>query len=159
MDAHTCLNCDNQYAGKLCPQCGQKSHTHRYTFAAILHDIPHSVFHVDRGLLYTFRQLMYSPGKAIKEFLTGKRVDHVSPFAYLILLCAIRTFIDHQTAALSINVVFKSEIIVSRDIAIFFSKYPALMLCVIVPFLSFWSWIFNRFLRTTIGRISYCTFT
>ncbi|RYD58013.1 MAG: DUF3667 domain-containing protein [Sphingobacteriales bacterium] len=145
MDAHTCLNCDNEYAGKFCPQCGQKSHTHRYTFAAILHDIPHSVFHVDRGLMYTFRQLMYRPGKAIKEFLTGKRVDHFSPFAYLILLCAIRTFIHHQTYAFSIANTGDStfELVVSREVAIFFAKYPALMLCAIVPFLSFWSWILN----------------
>jgi hypothetical protein len=145
MESGSCLNCGNNYNGNFCPQCGQKRHTHRYTLATIIHDIPHSVFHVDRGIFYTFKELTYRPGKAIREFITGKRVTHFSPFAYLMILCAIRTFIDHQTSTFDLQktIIDQEFIVANLEVTIFFAKYPALMLCAIVPFLSFWSWIFN----------------
>jgi hypothetical protein len=82
--------------GKYCPQCGQKAKTERVTFSDIMHEIPHSIFHVDKGGLYTLIQLLYGPGKAVREYLAGKRVSFFLPFAYLFLLSGITAFITHQ---------------------------------------------------------------
>lgn len=135
-----CLNCGTRYTGHFCTHCGQKAHTRRITFATILHDIPHSVFHIDKGFFFTLKQLAIRPGKAIKEYLDGKRVRHFSPLAYLLLLCTVSTFISHT---------IKGEAhpgpgILFPRAAAFFYNYPALMFCAFIPFMSFWSWLFNR---------------
>lgn len=138
-----CLNCGTAYKGNFCPECGQKHNTHRITFQAILHDIPHSVLHIDKGLFFTFRQLIYMPGKLIKNYLSGKRVNYFSPFAYLFLLCAVSSFVTHFTAArLHTGTEISSSILFPR-VAVFFEHYPALMFCILTPFISVWSWLFN----------------
>lgn len=139
-----CLNCGAEYSGKFCPTCGQKQATHRITFPGILHEIPHSVFHLDKGLFYTFVQLLYRPGKAITDYVGGKRVNYSGPIGYLILLCAISSFITHFSAG-SIHVSMTiSRGVLFPHVAEFFKEYMALMFCALVPFISFWSWLFNR---------------
>lgn len=142
--AATCLNCGTAYAGNFCPECGQKKNTHRITFAAILHEIPHSVFHIDKGFFYTFIQLLYRPGYAIKDYLQGKRIRYFSPIAYLLLLCAASSVFNHQVADVINEKATMPDDILFPRLAIFFAHYPALMLCALTPFLSLWSWLFNR---------------
>lgn len=137
-----CLNCNNEYSGKFCPQCGQKSNTHKITLATIVHDIPHSVFHLDKGIPYTLLQLLYRPGTAIKEYLDGKRMRFFSPLGYLFFLAAISSFINHEAAdrmhgTMPANIMFPK-------LSVFFNHYPALMFCILAPFIAFWSWVFNR---------------
>ena len=143
MEGH-CLNCGHTYMGNFCPQCGQKKNTHKFTLVNILHEVPHSVFHVDKGFPYTFKELIYRPGNAIREYISGKRVTHFSPFAYLLILCTIRTFVDHRVTSLMDKHYTINPHILFPEVGLFFKAYPALMLCLLVPFLSFWSWLFNR---------------
>ena len=84
-----CLNCGHQFEGKFCSQCGQKSATHRFTMHEWLHEIPHSIFHVDSGFFYTAKALFTRPGEAIREYLSGKRKLLFSPFLYLLVMCGI----------------------------------------------------------------------
>jgi len=139
-----CLNCGNTNTGKFCSACGQKSNTNRITLTAILHQVPHSVLNIDKGLLFTFIQLTYRPGKAISDYLHGKRAQYFSPIAYLLFLCAASSFIIHITTEyLHLHYSFSSRLLFP-DIAEFFSRYPALMLCILTPFITFWAWLFNR---------------
>ena len=84
-----CKNCANKVVSNFCSFCGQANHTKRIDAHYIIHDIPHSVFHVDKGLPYTFIQLTTNPGKALLEYLKGKRVKFFKPFAYVIILSTI----------------------------------------------------------------------
>jgi hypothetical protein len=56
-----CLNCETALVGPRCHVCGQSRATGRLTLQRLLHDIPHSVFHVDRGLLPTLHGLFLKP--------------------------------------------------------------------------------------------------
>lgn len=138
----SCLNCDTKFTSKFCPACGQKAKTHRYTFAAIVHDIPHSFLHIDKGFFYTFKQLAIRPGKTIKEYLAGKRVNHFSPFAYLFLLCTANALVANFIV--SIGTISNIDQMLFPGVVMFFWKYPALAYCSFIPFMSFWSWLFNR---------------
>lgn len=140
----TCLNCETAYSGKYCPNCGQKKDTHRFSFATIIHDIPHSVFHIDKGLFFTFLVLLYKPGKAIKDYIAGKRVNYFQPFAYLFLLSAASSFVAHKAAMYEPTPVDITHRLLNLRVAVFFAHYPALIFCTILPFISFWSWIFNK---------------
>ncbi|MGJ1204339.1 DUF3667 domain-containing protein [Sphingobacterium lactis] len=88
-----CLNCEFNFKGNYCPNCGQSSHEHRIDAHYFLHDIPHSVFHVDKGFFYTLKCLFTRPGVMIKDYLDGKRVPYFRPFAFVLIMTTICSLI------------------------------------------------------------------
>ncbi len=91
----TCKNCGTTIQGLYCHQCGQAASTHRLGFGDLWHDFQHGLFHVDKGLLYTVKQLFSRPGHSIREYLQGKRVKHFRPFSLVIILSGIFGFLYH----------------------------------------------------------------
>lgn len=88
--APACLNCGTALHDQFCAHCGQNAHTHRFTLRhLLLHDLPHAVWHVDKGLLYTLRRMATQPGATIHEYLAGQRAQHFHPFSYLVILAAV----------------------------------------------------------------------
>jgi hypothetical protein len=81
-----CLNCGHTLKEKFCPNCGQSAHTEDINFKYLIHELQHSLLHVDKGILYTARELFKRPGHSIREYIEGKRVKHFKPFAYVFLL-------------------------------------------------------------------------
>jgi hypothetical protein len=84
----TCKNCDHNFEGNFCYNCGQTAHTHEIDFKSIVHEIQHSIFHFDKGILYTTKELFSRPGDSIRAYIEGKRVKHFKPFAYVLFLSA-----------------------------------------------------------------------
>lgn len=79
------MNCSEPVSKKFCPNCGQKTDTHRITFKHfILHDILHGVWHFERGILFTLKEAIIRPGNAALDYISGKRVRYYNVF-YLIL--------------------------------------------------------------------------
>jgi hypothetical protein len=143
----SCLNCTQSYEGRFCPECGQKAQTHRITFTSIAHDIPHSVFHVDKGFVYTFIQLLKDPGSSIRGFIEGKRIKHYAPFAYLFILSAATSLVAHFKG-FYFETFLHRHLITSPNIpflsaSLFFNKYPALMFCLLIPVMSLCTYLFN----------------
>jgi hypothetical protein len=93
----TCKNCNDAYNGNFCPACGQKAATHEIDGKYIMHEIPHAIFHVDKGILYTIGQLSTRPGKTVLEYIRGRRVKHYSPIAYILILSAIFLLVNKFT--------------------------------------------------------------
>lgn len=90
-----CLNCNNNFEGAFCNLCGQKSATHRFTMHEWLHEIPHSILHVDSGFFVTIKTLFLRHGNAIREYLQGKRKLLFSPFLYVLILCGVFVVVSH----------------------------------------------------------------
>jgi Protein of unknown function (DUF3667) len=93
-----CLNCSTAFEGNFCNECGQKAKTHRFTLHEWMHEIPHSIFHVDSGFFHTFKSLCLRPGKMIREYLDGKRKDYFSPFLYVLVWCGVFIVVSHFVA-------------------------------------------------------------
>ncbi|HQU85590.1 MAG TPA: DUF3667 domain-containing protein [Pyrinomonadaceae bacterium] len=91
----TCLNCENEFEGSFCNLCGQKAATHRFTMHEWLHEIPHSLWHVDSGFFVTMKTLFLRHGNAIREYLQGKRKLLFSPFLYVLILCGVYVVASH----------------------------------------------------------------
>lgn len=81
-----CKNCESQFEGNFCYQCGQAAKTHPLNFHFVWHDIQHGLFHFDKGVPYTLKALFTRPGHAIREYVEGKRVSFFKPISLLILL-------------------------------------------------------------------------
>ena len=90
-----CQNCNSELNGNFCSHCGQSSDTHRLNFHFLLHDIQHGLLHIDKGLLYTTKELFTRPGHSIREFLQGKRVKHFKPISLVLILAGIYGLLSH----------------------------------------------------------------
>ncbi|CAH0336624.1 hypothetical protein FVB9288_02332 [Flavobacterium sp. CECT 9288] len=89
MENKKCLNCNSTVNKNFCPNCGQKTSTHRFTFQHFLHDFLHGVFHLDKGFFFTLKKLFTRPGHSIREYLHGSRVNYFNAFTLIIILATI----------------------------------------------------------------------
>lgn len=88
-----CLNCAAVLTGPYCAQCGQDAHTQRFSWAYLLHEIPHSVWHVDKGLPYTIWEMLVRPGRTMRRYLAGQRVNLFRPLALVLLVAGVASFV------------------------------------------------------------------
>lgn len=92
----TCKNCNNQFEGKFCNNCGQSADTARLDFKFLLKNLHKNfikIFH--KGIFYTSRQLFTRPGHSIREYIEGKRVNHFEPIGLLIAFAAFYAVLYH----------------------------------------------------------------
>jgi hypothetical protein len=88
---HKCRNCGADASTAFCGACGQKIHVKRLWIATLLHEIPHAIFHVDRGFFPTIAGLFTRPSDVVNEYLSGKRAKYFNPLTLLVIcgsLCA-----------------------------------------------------------------------
>ncbi len=152
--AITCQNCNHEFVGQYCSQCGQRADTHRINWHYIWHEIPHSVWHYDSGIFFTLRELITRPGYTIRDFLNGKRVKHYRPLALLLILGAILVFASH-----SLNVSFvkrgqetigtpvnasKGIATFQQDLNQFIEKNQTIISIAMIPLYAFWFWLLFR---------------
>ncbi|BDD09296.1 hypothetical protein FUAX_17280 [Fulvitalea axinellae] len=80
-----CKNCENDFEGKFCNNCGQSSEVRKIDFKYLADELANSVFQINRGLFFTIKELFLKPGVTVREFLEGKRQRHSKPLAFLLL--------------------------------------------------------------------------
>jgi len=91
----TCKNCKNIFKGNYCNICGQDAHTGKINAHFLSHEVQHGLLHVDKGILYTIKELFTRPGYSIREFIEGKRVRHFKPLSFLLVAAGLYAFIYH----------------------------------------------------------------
>jgi hypothetical protein len=89
--ADTCRNCAAPVAAAYCVQCGQKTHLHR-TIGDAVHEMVHGVLHFDTKFWRTLPLLATRPGFLTRDYIEGRRVRYISPFA-LFLMTIFLTYI------------------------------------------------------------------
>jgi hypothetical protein len=140
-----CKNCNTHFRGNFCSHCGQSANVNKINAAYFLHDIPHSVFHIDKGFFYTLKSLITKPGIALREYLNGHRIKHYRPFAFVIIMSTICTVIikgvNYLTNKLYTENNPGSSIHYGDNI---FVKYPSLLIFLMIPILSFITWLFFK---------------
>lgn len=90
-DASICINCGRPVADpqqKFCPACGQPTPVHRIDWHFLGHELEHSVLHMDRGILYSLKELMLRPGHLMRAYLEGRRAKQVKPLLLLMISAA-----------------------------------------------------------------------
>ena len=92
----TCKNCGQHFKGNFCNNCGQSADTQELNFKFLRKNIFKLMFkYLDKGILYTSKQLFTRPGNAIREYIEGKRVNHFEPFALLVTIATLYGFFFH----------------------------------------------------------------
>ncbi|MBK9760903.1 MAG: DUF3667 domain-containing protein [Flavobacteriales bacterium] len=90
-----CKNCGASLSGAFCANCGQKADTRRIGWHWLVHEIQHSVFHVDKGVFFTLKELFVRPGRMLGEYLEGQRKRHFPPLSLVLVLAAIYSLLFH----------------------------------------------------------------
>ena len=76
----------SQVEGRLAPQLKQNHGEERISLFHFISDLPHAIFHVDRGILFNFVQLIKRPAASIQDYLDGHlRKRYFHPATYLVI--------------------------------------------------------------------------
>ena len=84
-----CLNCDTEFTGNYCNNCGQKRTRGDLTIKMVFSDFVQSVFLFDSSLRKTLIGLLLKPGSHVKSYLEGKRKKYFPPFQFFLLFMTI----------------------------------------------------------------------
>lgn len=141
MSTVICKNCDHHFKGHFCPHCGQSAKVEAIGIKYFLHDIPHSVFHIDKGFAFTFKELLLRPGKTLREYLDGKRIKHFKPFAYVLLMATLYILITKGLHLATVYAGSKMGIKFTFAEDHFYKKYLSVFLFLMVPFVSLTTWL------------------
>ncbi|OON69678.1 hypothetical protein B0919_07030 [Hymenobacter sp. CRA2] len=57
-----------------------------------MHHLPHSVWHVDKGVLFTLKSILLRPGPTLLTYLAGQRVNYFHPLSLLLLVTGAYSF-------------------------------------------------------------------
>ena len=91
----TCKNCGHRFELAYCNNCGQKASVKRIQMKWLLYELPHAVWHIEKGFLYNVVQLFKRPGYAIVDYVEGKRKNFFHPISYLLILLAAMYLVTH----------------------------------------------------------------
>lgn len=83
---YTCKNCETQFSGKFCPECGQSVKDYDKPFSFIFYNFVGDFFAFDTRFFRTFVTLLLKPGKITKEYFDGRRVKYAPPFRIFIFV-------------------------------------------------------------------------
>ena len=84
-----CLNCDTEFEGKFCPECGQSADTGRFTVRFIFENLLKAILSNDGGVWITLKSLFTKPGQMMVDIINGKRKSYFSPFPMLFLTLSL----------------------------------------------------------------------
>lgn len=93
-----CKNCGHHFSGNYCSNCGQKSNIKKIDYNYLIHELPSSIFQINRGFLFTVLKLATRPGHSVREFLDGKRKNYFKPVPFLFLTSTIYIFFNYLIA-------------------------------------------------------------
>lgn len=96
MNVKNCNNCNYPVPEKFCPNCGQPAQLKRIDRHYVVHEIQH-LFHIEKGILFTAKELLLKPGVRIREYLSENRNKLMKPVPFLVLTSLITTFVFYLT--------------------------------------------------------------
>ncbi len=91
MHPTNCLNCGTLLTAddNFCPNCGQRTDSHRITLKHIFHEFFHTFTHADIGFLGLIADLAVKPGIVAREYIAGKRKKYFNPFTFFVLCLSL----------------------------------------------------------------------
>lgn len=142
---HYCLNCNSELTTPYCGNCGQKASTHRYSMAHFVeHDLVHGVWHVDKGIFRTIKDLFTAPGHGVRAFVLGKRVNYFNFITLLLTLVAISAILSNYTHFNYLDVMPEASRKSMNPIQRFTAEHPKLVLLITIPLNSLFSFLWFR---------------
>ena len=81
-----CANCETQFTGKFCPNCGQAVKDYDKPFSFVFYNFLGDFFAFDTRFFRTIISLLFKPGFLSKEYIEGRRVRYAPPFRIFVFV-------------------------------------------------------------------------
>lgn len=147
MQHQLCQNCENKAEGNFCSNCGQKTNTVRLNWHYLKDEINYTFLHVNKGLLYTAKQLLIRPGYTVREFIDGKRIKHYKPVLLLFVIAGINGLLMHYIPIENLihndtsNQVAAKQAQLTKVVFEWLTKHYSLYEILVLPIYAFCSWL------------------
>lgn len=141
-----CLNCGNEVTDNYCEKCGQSTDTSRITPILLVEELQYGLLHINKGLLYTVKELLVRPGATIRNYLAGKRIEYVKPFLFLIIWGAVYSFVFHFFHFFPVKEMNNPDNEVLQYIPLYdwYSSHYALFMLLTLPFFALFTYLLFR---------------
>jgi hypothetical protein len=96
-----CQNCGSEGTLVYCAQCGQPLEIKRITLHHMMHEVAHTFWHLEKGFLFTLKELAIHPGTMQRKYLSGVRLRYQKPFplfAISVTICALALYLIYLHA-------------------------------------------------------------
>ena len=132
-----CKNCQHQITETFCSNCGQKKFK-RIDKKYLWDELQYTVFHSNKGLLYSVKTILKNPGKAAREYIEGNRINHYKPILLVFVLSGVATFISYKILNLKevMTAYFAQQAVNSKmtgEMMTFLSSYNAILMLLLLP--------------------------
>lgn len=91
-----CANCKSPITDNFCGHCGQAAKLKRIDGKYVVHEIVH-VLHLEKGILFTIRELILRPGKSVRTFISENRNRLVKPVIFILITSLVYTIAFHNS--------------------------------------------------------------
>jgi len=137
----SCKNCNEPVEWDYCPKCGQPAKLKRIDHHYIIQELG-DFFYANKGLIYTIRKVLISPGDSVKQFLTEGRHRFIKPITFLFLTTLVYALVAHLFN-IGIEDISPLQIDMGEDstisaFAIWIMKNPRYTITLIAMFVAFW---------------------
>jgi hypothetical protein len=151
--SHTCLNCSTPAILNFCPNCGQKTSTHRYSIKHfVAHDFVHGVWHVEKGMFFTIKELFTRPGHSVREYIEGKRVNHYSFVNLILMIVALSALLLPYSHISMADLTSNEAREMTGSLEKFMAEHPKLVVIITVPLYSVFSFAWFRRARLNFSE-------
>ncbi|GGI55740.1 DUF3667 domain-containing protein [Winogradskyella haliclonae] len=90
-----CKNCGHSINQNFCSYCGQRTAVSSINFRTLINEFQNTIFQINRGFLFTIKELAVRPGHAIRDFINGKRKPYYKPISFLLVVTTIYIFVSY----------------------------------------------------------------
>ena len=143
----SCKNCNEQVNWNFCPNCGQPAKLKRIDKHYIIGEIGNFMF-AKKGMIYTTKRVLLSPGKSVRQFLAEDRYRFVKPITFLFLTSLIYALINHFFNISTEDYYQQIDEFEGSTISLIFNwmliDYPGYSGIITGLFIAFWIKIFFR---------------
>jgi len=139
-----CTACNTSINDKFCGHCGRPAHMPRVDWHYIVHEIQH-VLHFEKGILYTVKELLRTPGKSVHTFITADRSRLVKPVLFVVVTSLIYSLVTHLFHTEDKYIAYYGEM--KSSIAVMMSWFQAhygYTNIIMSVFIAFWLKVFFR---------------
>ena len=87
---HICKNCNNQFTGKYCNQCGEKVYGEKdKSVFHLFEEGLHFITHFEGTFFNTLKKIFTRPGQLSVDYCNGKRKTYFKPLSLFLLLVVL----------------------------------------------------------------------
>ena len=96
MENNSCRNCKEHISADwdYCPICGRPVKLKRIDIRYIIQEIA-DFFFANKGMVYTIKNVLISPGDSVRQFITEDRYRFVKPITFLFVATLVYALVVH----------------------------------------------------------------